>query len=273
MTMPFFRLMGQLFVAVETWDTVPDVREKMSKVGGLTKDQVEKGRELVRAGEELVERAVAEGGENRIALHNLHVAVGELETWFQTIKAGLRGRDVPAEVIDTALDHDLHAHDHAVTATAMALRCLGVLRTDARIEAAYEGRMRSLNDQVMLGQTLMAKAADCGDILLATRTGVSDEPVGVELEAHRSAMIQWVEALKMAAAKVGEPALLGLVGYLPDGVGRPAGGASFAVPLHQRAQREAPDPSLAGNGSGWSIGRQGRNRENLGKGFITPSFD
>ena len=274
MTTPLFRLMGQIFVAVEAWDSLPDVRETMSKVGGLTKDQVEKGRELVKSGEALAERSVAEGGEDRIAGHNLHVAVGEVEMWLQTVKAALRARVKDEQVIKRALDHGLHAQDHTVTAMASALRTLGVLRTDQAIGEAYQERPRSLHDLVVRGQTLLSKAADCGDILLATRTKVKADPIGAELLALGLQMEKWVADLDRAAQKAsGSPELLGLMGYLPEGVGRPGGGTSFAVPLHQRAQREAPDPAQQGSSSGWSIGRQGRNRENLGKGFLTPNFE
>ena len=274
MTTPFFRLMGQIFVAVEAWDSLPDVRETMSKVGGLTKDQVEKGRELVKAGESLVERSVSEGGEDRIGGHNLHVAVGEVEIWLQTVKAALRSRVEDQAVIERALEHGLHAHDHTVTVMASALRTLGVLRTDAIIGQAYADRSRSLHDLVVRGQTFLSRAGDCGDVLLAPRTKVKADPIGAELLALRVRMEKWLEDLDRAAGKASDsPEILGLLGYLPVGVGRPGGGTSFAVPLHQRAQRAAPDPAQEGSSSGWSIGRQGRNRENLGKGFLTPNFE
>jgi len=61
---------------------------------------------------------------------------------------------------------------------------------------------------------------------------------------------------------------------VPAGVGLPLGGASFAVPLHQRAQQNPPGPEACSTApcASWSVGRQGRNRENLGQGFIEPTF-
>ena len=274
MSTPFFRLMGQIVVAVETWNAVPDVREKMSKTGGLTKDQVEQGKELVKTGEALAERRVVDGGEDRIAGHNLHVAIGELETWMQTVKSALRIKKVSDQEIGKVLDHSIHAHDHSVSVIAQSLRALTMLRTSEEIGQAYGERQRSLHDLVVRGKTLLMRASDCGDVLLATPRGVTNDKMGAEIKAHHEKMQAWVVGLGEAAAKVGDsPAVLGLLGYLPDGVGRPGGGTSFAVPLHQRAQRSAPDPDMKGNGSGWSIGRQGRNSENLGKGFIERTFE
>ena len=272
MTMPFYRLMGQIFVAVQTWDATPDVREAMSKVG-LTKDQVQQGRQLVIEGEKLVDRRVFEEGDDRIAAHNVHQAVSEVEMWLQTVRFGLRDRVDDAEVIERALDHGLHSADHTVTAIASVFRTLGVLRTDSRVDAAYS-RRRSLMDLIVRGQTLLAKVLECTRIQLRVRTNPEESEILSELRAHGVKMEEWVRALAVAAEKVrDQPEILGLLGYLPEGVGLPAGGTSFAVPLHQRAQREAPDPSERGSSSGWSIGRQGRNRENLGKGFIEPSFE
>lgn len=272
MTIPFYRLLGQIFVAVQTWDTLPDVREAMSKVR-LTKDQVDQGRALVEDGEKLVGEWLDSGGDDRIASHNLHQAVGELEMWLQTVRFALRDRTGDQDLVERAVDHGLHAHDHTVTAIASALRTIGVLRTDDGVLKAY-ARPRSLHDQVVRGQTLLAKVIDCSRILLAPAYGQSAEEIQSRLKSHQKDMIAWVIGLAEAAEEArDQPEILGLMGYLPDGVGRPAGGTSFAVPLHERAQRDAPDPAQQGSTSGWSVGRQGRNRENLGKGFIEPAFD
>lgn len=272
MTLPFYRLMGQIFVAVQTWDSLPDVRESMSKVG-LTKDEIDAGRKLVDQGEQLVVRRREEAGGERIALHNAHQAANEVEMWLQTARFAIQKRVDDEEVLERAFDHGLHSEDHTVTVIAGALRTLGVMRTDSRIEEAYD-RRRSLHDLLVRGHTLLAKLIECTQVVVADAATARPSEVFGELRAHQEQMNQWMVELATSAQRIeDQPEILGLVGYVPDGVGLPSGGTSFAVPLHKRAQREAPDPAKAGSTSGWSIGRQGRNRENMGKGFVEPSFE
>lgn len=272
MTMPYYRLMGQIFVAVETWDSIPDVREAMSKVG-LTKDEVDEGRSLVEKGEKLVEKRREDAGGERIAYHGVHQAAGEVDMWLQTVKFQLRDRVDDQEVLDRAVGHGLHAHDHTVTVVASVFRTLGVLRTDPRVEAAYD-RRQSLHDLIVRGQTLLAKLFDCTVSLVGEISTSRRSDVFSELRQHQQLMHQWVVELARTAAQLeDQPEILGLAGYLPEGVGLPAGGTSFAVPLHKRAQHdEVPAADEAGSTSGWSAGRQGRNRENLGDGFVEPNF-
>ncbi len=272
MTMPYYRLMGQIFVASKTWHAIPDVRETMSKLG-LTKDEVDRGLALVEEGEALVERRRNEAGGDRIAFHNAHQAANEVEMWLQTVRFSLRDRVDDAEVIERAVDHGLHAHDHTVTVIASVLRTIGVLRTEPAIEDAYP-RRQTLHDLMVRGQTLLAKLVECTEVLVADATTSKSSDVFTELRTHQQTMADWIVDFARACEKIKEqPVVLGLTGYLPRGVGLPAGGTSFAVPLHKRAQRQAPDPAQQGSTSGWSVGRQGRNRENMGPGFVEPAFD
>lgn len=269
--MPFYRLMGQIFVAASTWDSLPDVREAMSKAG-LTKDQVEAGRKLVAAGEALVTRRDLEGPVDWSASHNLNQALAELDMWIQTVASALRSRVKSDEAMERVIKHGLVAQDHTVTTVAGAIRALGVLRTSKEIEEALGERY--IHDLIVRGRTLLAKVITSGTVYLTDRSIGDGLAVYKDIQAHGLKMEAWLQELARAAEKVKDkPEILGLVGYLPDGVGRPDGGTSFAVPLHKRAQREAPDPTEKGSRSGWSIGRQGRNKENLGGGFIEPSFD
>lgn len=271
MTMPFYGLLGQIFIAASTWESLPDVREAMSKAG-LTKDQVEQGRKLVAEGEGLVARRDLEGAEDRIAGHNLTQALAELDMWRQTVASALRSKVKSEGAMERAIKHGFFAQDQTVTAIAAAFRALGVLRTDDEIGEALDARF--LHDLIVRGRTLLSKALMSGEVYLTDRSLGEELPVFGEIRAHGQKLEAWIEELAQAAAKVeGQPHILGLLGYLPDGVGRPDGGTSFAVPLHERAQRAAPDPTKKGSESGWSIGRQGRNKENLGGGFVEPSFD
>lgn len=272
MTMPYYRLMGQIFVASKTWHSIPDVRETMSKVG-LTKDKVDRGLELVDTGEQLVARRRDEAGGDRIAFHSVHQAANEVEMWLQTAKFNLRDRIDDEAVMERAVNHGLHSHDHTVTVIAGTLRTLGVLRTEPAIEEAFS-RTQSLHDLIVRGQTLVAKLLDCTEVFVADAATARPSEVFSQLRDHQRTMDDWVVDFARACENVkDQPRILGLTGYLPEGVGLPAGGTSFAVPLHKRAKREAPDPDEAGSTSGWSVGRQGRNRENLGAGFVEPTFE
>lgn len=272
MRVPFYRLMGQIFVAAATWESVPDVREALSKAG-LTKDQVDAGLRLVAEGEALIARRDLEGVEDWAATQTLNKGLAELDMWQQTVASALRSKGGSPEVMERAIKHGLVAKDQTVSTVASAIRTLGVLRTDAEVGAAFDER--TLHDLIVRGRTILARTISSGAVYLQDRSRGEGPAVYRDLEAHSEKMQAWVsEQLGQAAAKVkAQPEILGLVGYLPDGVGRPDGGTSFAVPLHQRAQREAPDPSQEGSRSGWSIGRQGRNKENLGGGFVEPSFE
>lgn len=272
MTMSYYRLMGQIFVAVKTWQTLPDVREVMSQVG-LTKDRVEAGGQLVTQAERLVARRQVEAGGERIAAHNVHQAANEVEMWLQAVVFSLRDRCDDDQAITRAVEHGIHSSDHTVTVIASALRALGVLRTDTEIGDAFS-RRQTLRDLIVRGHTLLAKLLDCTDVLVRDNVTSRKSSVFDELEEHRKTMADWVVDLARNCEEItDQPEILGLLGYVPEGVGVPAGGTSFAVPLHKRAQRQAPDPTAPGSTSGWSVGRQGRNRENMGKGWVEPTFD
>lgn len=273
MTMPYYRLMGQIFVAVETWDSTPDVREATSKIG-LTNDDIKRGKKLVERGEKLVEQRREEAGGERIAFHGVHQAANEVDMWVQSVKVTLRDRVDDEQLLQLAVDHGLHSEDHTVTVIAGAFRTLGVLRTAPQIEEAFR-RRRRLRDLIVRGHTFLDKLFDCTVSLVGEISTSRRSDVFSKLRDHQKKMDGWVVELARTAEQLREePKVLGLLGYVPDGVGLPAGGTSFAVPLHKRAQhREVPDPDETGPTSGWSAGRQGRNRENLGEGFVEPTFD
>lgn len=274
MTMPYYRLLGQIFVAVETWDTEPDVREATSKEG-LTNDDVEEGRSLVETGEQLVEQRREEAGGDRIAFHKVHEAANDLDMWLQSARFNVRDKVDDQEVVDRAFDHGLHSGDHTVTVIGSAFRALGVLRTDPRVEKAFE-RRQSLHDLIVRGNTLLDKLFDSTVSLVGEISTSRKSDVFSELRAHQDEMNRWVVELARKAEQLrDQPEVLGLIGYLPEDVGLPAGGTSHAVPLHKRAQNEEPpDPDEAGPATGWSAGRQGgRNRENMGEGWVESNFD
>ncbi len=273
MSMRYYRLLGQLFVAAKSWEMLPDVKEAMSQEG-ITRDDVDEALSLVEKGESLVQQRRDLAGGDRIAVHAIHTGAEELEMWFQTVKMSLRSKVGSDDVMNLAVDHHIHSPDHTTTVVAGTLRTQGVLRTNDEIAEGYGARRQSLRDLIMRGQTLFAKLMLTTEDLTGDTVTSRSSDIFAKMEEHRQDMAQWLSKVSRAAEALRDrPEVLGLVGYLPEGVGIPSGGGSFAVPLHKRAQREAPDPSEKGSTSGWSIGRQGRNRENLGGGFVDPNFE
>lgn len=270
----YYHLLGQIVVAIESCEQNSSLAAALQKAG-FGEDQLSLGRKLAESGQKLISRKALEAFEDRIYEHNMHYSAGEVEMWHSTISFLLKKAvDDPALVART-LGTSVHATDHTVTIVARTLRALGVLRTDSRIHEALGGKI-PVHDQLNRGFTMMVKIFSNGDITLRpSSAGLAANPIFAEIAAQRAAMVQWVTKLGAAAGKMSDsPLLLGELGYVPEGVGLPLGGNAFNVPLHKRGQREElpeldnlkPDPS-------WSIGRQGRNNENWGPGFVEPTFE
>ncbi len=273
MLLSYYHLLGHVFVAVHACHSQADAREMLGKVG-FGKDLVERGRKLVEEGESLVTRRLDEEGEDRTIEHGLHVAVAELEMWLRSAEYLVKRKLDNAQLLELVFGHDLHAEDHTLTALARGIRALSLIRTRPDIQETL-GSVRAGHDLVVTGWALLNKVLKYTKMRLAPGP-LSDEngAVFAALAQHEAAMRAWVLELKAATEKMTDkPKMLGYIGFLPAGVGLPMGGAAYDVVLHQQARRAAPNPADAQPTSGWSVGRQGRNRENLGKGFIEPTFD
>ncbi|MBA2664385.1 MAG: hypothetical protein H0U74_19000 [Bradymonadaceae bacterium] len=273
MSATYYHLLGRVVLAVHAGHGQLDVREALSKAG-LTKDVVERGRKLAEEGEALITRRLEEQGEDRTVEHGLHAAVDELEMWAQTARFRLKAAVTDTALLEQVFDKHLHAHEHTLTAIARALRILSMIRASKEIQEAL-GDVRATHDLLVRGWTLLKKVLKYTDMRLGPAPASDkDGAVFKDLARHSLSMESWLEGVATSAKKLSDkPILLGLVGYIPEGVGLPLGGGSFAVVLHEQARRTPPDPTDARATSGWSIGRQGRNRENLGKGFVEPTFE
>ncbi|MEZ4460549.1 MAG: hypothetical protein R3E66_12655 [bacterium] len=268
MSVSFHQLLGYVVAADAGFHDSAELGQLLAKAG-FGKELAASAHDLAHKGEELWKKYTS-AEENRIGDHSVHLAVSELEMWAQTAKAILRTK-LAADVIATAMGAHIHATDHTTTAIAQAYRLLAMLRTDEKVQGCFKNE-RQLHDVSQRGWALLKKLfATCNTRLDAeTQKG---QAVAAEVEAYTAKLQQWVEKLAAAAPKLSTHAhLLGLLGYVPEGVGRPIGGTAFDVVLHERGQGQVPDPAGQKPTSGWSIGRQGRNNENLGKGWIEPKF-
>jgi hypothetical protein len=269
MAASFHHLLGHVVAAAAGFHDSAELGQLLAKAG-FSKEQMGVAHDLAHAGEALWAKYLG-AEENRIADHNVHVAISELEMWAQTVKAVLRTK-LAADVIAVAMGANIHASDHTTTAIAQAFRLLAMMRTDEKVQACFKSE-RSRHDYTQRGWALLKRLfRNCETRMDAD--GKAGQAIVGELNAYEAKLAKWVDALDMAAAKLGNHAhLLGLLGYVPNGIGLPIGGTAFGVVLHEKGQGKVPDPNGAVPTSGWAIGRQGRNSENLGKGWVEPTFE
>ena len=274
MPAPYFHLIGHIFLAVEACEHNSSLTSALGKAG-LAKDEIARGRELAETGEQLISRKAEAVGEDRIYEHNLHNSASEVEMWKSTVSFRLKKALDDASLLKKIMGEELHSGNHTVTLVAQSLRIIAMIRAEPKIHEAL-GSERSIEDLLIRGWTLLNKVYRNGQVLMAPgAAGDPDNAIFEEIAEHEAAMLKWIASLGQSTEKMGEqPSLLGELGYVPKGVGLPLGGTSYAVPLHQKAQRsDLPDMADVRPDPGWSAGRQGRNRENLGKGWVTPTFD
>lgn len=270
----YYHLLGQIVVAVESCEQNSSLAGALQKAR-FGKDQLSQGRKLAQSGQKLITRKAEEAFEDRIYEHNMHYSAAEAEMWQSTISFLLKKSLDDPTLVGRAMGTSVHATDHNITVIAQVLRTLGVLRTDPRVHEALGGEHK-VHDQLNRGFAMIGKIFRNGNIIMRpSSAGPADNPIFAEITAQRSAMVQWVRELGAASAKLSDsPLLLGELGYVPEGVGLEMGGNAFNVPLHERGQRdELPELDNLKPDPGWSIGRQGRNNENMGEGFVEPTFE
>jgi hypothetical protein len=270
----YYEMLGRIFLAVQSCEQNSSLAAALQKAG-FGKDELARGKKLAERGQELIDRKAEEAFEDRIYEHNMHSSAAEVEMWQSTVSFLLKKAVEDPTLVARTLGTNLHAHDHNITVVAQSLRTLGMLRTEPRV---YEqiGSEQQVHDLLTRGWALLGKVFRNGRIIMSpSSAGHAEHPVFAEIAEQRADMVKWLSAFGAACAMLdGAPAQLGELGYVPEGIGLALGGTSFGVPLHLRAQREElpeldnlrPDP-------GWSAGRQGRNNENLGQGFVEPTFE
>jgi hypothetical protein len=195
--------------------------------------------------------------------------------WRSTVAFRLKKAVDDPSLIAKTLGKDIHAHDHSVTVVAQSLRTIAMIRVEPKLHEPLS-EAGSVEDLLIRGWVLLNKAYRNAQVLMAPGSaGDPDHAVFEEIAEYEAEMLAWISELGQATEKLkNQPALLGELGYVPEGVGLPLGGTSYGVPLHQKAQRaDGPDMDDLRPDPGWSAGRQGRNRENLGKGWVKPTFE
>ncbi len=266
----YFHLLGHLAVAEAGLNQSAELTQLLTKAGA-NKADLTGIHALVEEGEKLITR-FALADENRIADHNVHVAGAEVEMWAQTVQHLLKKKLEP-EQLQIAMGKKIHTHNHTVTIVAQALRLLAMLRTDPKIQGAL-GDERKVRDIGTRGWSLLHRLLTSVGVRFTSSVPAS-EPLVAEMDAFAKRVQKIIDALHTPARQVGQGnlPLLGLLGLIPDGLGIPVGGTAFNVVLHERGQGSVPNLADKRPTSGWSIGRQGRNSENLGNGRVEPTFE
>lgn len=270
----YYHVLGHVVAATFACRESGDLLAALQK-GGFAKERVTEGEKLWHTGEELVRAKIDAVGEDRIREHSVHAATAEVEMWLQTavyeVKKAVAADDFVMELVQA---DKLHAHEHTLTVIAKSLRVLTILRCDSRVNKELGGpeRVRQILNR---GHALLKKLYKATDLRLAADGEEAKLAVFSDLVSHRAAMESWLRALVAAVPAVAEKdlRLLGRLGYAPNEYGIPVGGTSYAVVLHEKGQTTPPDPRFVTECPGWSAGRQGRNRENLGKGWVEPTFE
>ncbi|MFP4598717.1 MAG: hypothetical protein ACLFVJ_10725 [Persicimonas sp.] len=274
MPVPYYHLLGHIYLAVDACEHESSLASALKKAG-FGDDNLARGRKLLEEGLELVDRKAEEVGEDRIYEHNLHGSADEVQMWLSTSAFQLKKALDDDTLIHKTLGKSLHSRNHTVTIVAQSLRLIAMVRTEPTIHENL-GSARQVHDLIVRGWVLLGKVFKNGDIQMTPGSaGDPDAPVFEDIAKHHAKMTEWVVELGRAADKLrGQPSLIGLLGYVPEGVGLPLGGTAYDVPLHQKAQREElPDFDDLRPDPGWSAGRQGRNNENLGEGWVEPTFE
>lgn len=274
MSTPYLQMLGHAFLTTHTADRTSRVESELANEG-FGESDLSEGRQLVQEGIELFDRRAEEVVDERITLHAVHAAAEEVGMWHQTAEFRLKESVTDDEVVAKAVGYDIHADDHNLEVVAKALRMLGMIRTSEAIHDEL-GTDRSVLDLIIRGNTLLDKLVDIAEKWMSpSHVGDPDATVFSDLEASRLRLTEWLQRFDKVVDDLEErPELLGEIGYVPDDVGLPMGGTGYSITLHERSERHPPDPSEEPKRDpGWTIGRQGRNDENMGKGWVQPTFD
>lgn len=269
----YYQLLGHIVLAVESCEQNASLEAALQKAG-FGADALAEGKKLADRGQALIKRKAEEAFEDRYYEHNLHYSAAEVDMWQRTVKFLLKQHVEDEALLALALGESIHAVDHTTAVAARGIRTLGMLRTEPRLYEPLTNHDER-HDLINRGRAMLGKIYRNGEVTINPGSaGHAADQVFADIAQQRKDMVQWLQKLGVASAKMtATPALLGELGYVPDGVGLAMGGNAFHVPLHERAQRaELPSTENLRPDPGWSIGRQGQNRENWGPGFIEPRF-
>ncbi len=264
MATPIFDALAQASLFLDTLGRHSGLRSLLD-ASGYSQSLHDAGKKAVHDAQEALDSVAHELQDDKIPGHLVHTAVAELEMWQETARARARKALGDDPRLPILMGDHVHGPSHTATAMARALRFESSLRLDADLRDLFGGA-RSAEDLLQRGKALLRKlnrlAEDDAHPAKTDADGL--------LRAPSAALRAWLDKAQPIAARAlaGRPDELGLLGFVPADLGAPLGGTAFNVTRHAQTRREAPVGGPSDPDPSWSVGRQGRNREDVGKGYI-----
>lgn len=230
----------------------------------FTSARLDEGRKFLLEAMQLMER-VGERADDPTALEQARRAVTELELWHATTSRLWQKAAASASVAwDEVLGRDLEGADELLIVLMRAWRFISMARVSSALLETLERAGRRVADDMQRGYVLLLKAAKA--LQKHYHVNASEVRNGVragDVRLSRDRLDAWLRDFASAAtlAFIATPIELGRLGVVPEGVGRPLGGAAYDVVLHERARGVVPEPIPAPPCSQWGVGAGG-NREN-----------
>jgi hypothetical protein len=263
MGLSIFQLLGHVALVGHSTKEQAELVSVLTR-GGFSREDIQEAAQLAESIENELKN-LRRGSDLRIHEHAAHTASCEVDMWIQTVSMALTTLDNDG-LRAQALGKAIHTHDHTLSVVMQAQRTISMLQVHPDIQKAVSESGR-IADILNRGWALLGKLGVCTDALI--KAASMDSP---DWETSRTRLQGVLQRLNECTQTIENPVLLSYLGWVPTGTGVAVGGASYAVTLHERSQRKAPAPGSEQPCPGWSVGRQGQNRENLGKGFIAPTF-
>ena len=260
MTQSVYGLLADVFLFVETASHHTDLRSALESAG-YSANHHERGHDLVEEALEMVEEVAAEVLHDKTRVHLIHTAATEVEMWIQASRRRLRKAVGEGDHLELITGAGVHGDDHTLAVLAQSRRLQAMLRADEELHVAV-GRKRTIEDMYQRGYSLTNKLIKLADSQCAEEIGTRIADVCDQLD-------DWLTTSRDAAGSAfgDDTTKMAALGWVPPGSGVALGGTAWSATRHERAQHEGDITGPAQPAPGWSIGRQGRNSLNHGKGY------
>jgi len=254
--------LAEVVLFLQTVDHRSDIRAVLDSAGYSAAVHAE-GVALLDRGREVIVEVVEEIQTDTTVMHLVHAAATELEQWVEIARFASRSLHEPERGL--LAGRDIHHEDHTLSVIAHALRFLAIARNSEELRGDL-GDARALADLLQRGNTLLVKALRLARGSLSPKLRM-DEARALADPVNRQTT-EWLERVGAIGQRAlgNSPVQLGALGLLAAGAA-PLGGVAGNVTRHENAQRHAPVDGPSPADPGWSVGRQGRNRLNVGRGF------
>ena len=256
-----FTPLSDAVLFMETVEHEAEIRSVLT-ASGYHDEQHQAGRCAVQGAMATIARAQGMQSDTS-AEHLVHTAATEIEMWLQATRRRIRLGTSDMILAARLTGEGVHFRHHSTSVMASARRALAVLRNDPAMQSKMGGS-RAMEDMLQRGHTLCSKLVRVAEDMVRPEHTSTHE----FLAPAASALVTWNTAAQELARHsfASEPMRLGLLGVLA-GDAAAIGGTGYSVTRHAQTTRNPPSGGPAPGPSGWTLGRQGRNAANRGKGY------